>query len=218
MKCINLLAALLLSILAFSCMIDPAEKKTQERQQQPQILQPAFVNPNTLSGGSGGSTAQQHYICPNGCSGSGGPAEGTCATCGTAYVHNAAFHNQTNSTPAQAPAFQPPNISVNDASTATAAAGGVFHYTCPNGCAGGSSTQGACATCGTALAHNQAFHTQTTPTTTTPVQTTISDTPTPNAAGQYHYTCPNGCAGGGNSAGTCASCGGALAHNQAYHQ
>jgi len=219
MKCINLLAVLMLSTIAISCMIDPADKKVQEAKQQPQILQPAFVNPNTVSSGSGGaSTAQQHYICPNGCSGSGGPAEGTCSVCGTAYVHNAAFHNQAGGTPTQtqAPAFQPPNVSVNDASATTAAAGGVYHYTCPNGCAGGGDAQGPCATCGAALAHNQAFHAQNATTAPQPVQS--AGAPTPNAAGQYHYTCPNGCAGGGNSAGSCATCGGALAHNQAFHQ
>ena len=108
MKCINLLATLALSLIAFSCMIDPEDKKTQQQEpQQPQLLQPAFVNPNAASGNSGGaSTAQQHYICPNGCSGSGGAAQGTCSVCGTAYVHNAAYHNQANAapTPAQATA------------------------------------------------------------------------------------------------------------------
>ena len=52
---------------------------------------------------------------------------------------------------------------------------------------------------------------QTPPSATTPE-------PAQNAEGIWHYTCEKGCAGGAGAAGTCASCGGPLAHNQAYHQ
>lgn len=55
----------------------------------------------------------------------------------------------------------------------------------------------------------------------------VSDSPTPpnattpepaqNADGVWHYTCSKGCAGGAGSAGNCATCGGPLTHNQAYH-
>ena len=41
--------------------------------------------------------------------------------------------------------------------------------------------------------------------------------PAQNTAGVWHYTCANGCAGGGGAAGACSNCGNALAHNQAYH-
>jgi hypothetical protein len=41
--------------------------------------------------------------------------------------------------------------------------------------------------------------------------------PAQNAAGVWHYTCNAGCAGGAGAAGACATCGGALAHNSAYH-
>lgn len=41
--------------------------------------------------------------------------------------------------------------------------------------------------------------------------------PAQNAAGVWHYTCSNGCAGGAGAAGNCATCGNALAHNAAYH-
>ncbi len=106
---------------------------------------------------------------------------------------------------------------------------GVIHYTCPNNCAGsGGAAAGTCPVCGTAYAHNQAFHNTSTPppgTVTTPGATTPNVTPVPNpttsqaqnAAGAYHYTCGAGCAGGAAAAGTCAVCGGALAHNQAFH-
>lgn len=41
--------------------------------------------------------------------------------------------------------------------------------------------------------------------------------PPQNAAGVWHYTCPNGCEGGAGSAVACAKCGTTLAHNTAYH-
>ncbi|MBX2872709.1 MAG: hypothetical protein KTR30_11430 [Saprospiraceae bacterium] len=99
---------------------------------------------------------------------------------------------------------------------------GVDHYTCPNGHPGAASG-GNCSVCGVALEHNQAYHDNqatTTPeittTPTTPDATTPSASPAQNAAGEYHYTCPNGHPGAA-SGGSCAVCGSALAHNQAYH-
>ncbi len=62
------------------------------------------------------------------------------------------------------------NYSGNDLSTTTATppttppaepaqnAEGVWHYTCNNGCAGGAGSAVACASCGSTLAHNQAYH------------------------------------------------------------
>jgi len=113
-------------------------------------------------------------------------------------------------------------------------AAGVWHYTCPKGCAGGGGSAVACATCGTTLAHNAAYHPPTpapgaapaTNVTTLPEgitqvpNPTQTQTPEPaqNAAGVWHYTCASGCAGGGGSAVACAKCGKTLAHNQAYHK
>lgn len=102
------------------------------------------------------------------------------------------------------------------------------HYKCPNNCSGGvGAAAGPCPVCGTELAHNQAYHvpqtTTTTPTAdnplnvTPPPSTTQTPAPATNAAGVYHYTCSNGCAGGGASASACATCGATLVHNQAYH-
>ncbi len=111
-------------------------------------------------------------------------------------------------------------------------AGAVEHYVCPNGHAGSGAAQaGNCSQCNTALVHNQAFHANDpAPTTPTPsfnndavppaagsTVTTTPTTPAQNAAGVFHYTCAAGCAGGAAGAGTCSSCGGELAHNQAYH-
>jgi hypothetical protein len=99
---------------------------------------------------------------------------------------------------------------------------GVWHYTCGQGCAGGGGKDDNCATCGGSLAHNQAYHandnneppaTSMTPTTTPPVVEAAQ-----NTSGIWHYTCANECAGGAGAVGTCSTCGGALAHNPAYHQ
>lgn len=105
---------------------------------------------------------------------------------------------------------------------------GVWHYTCPNGCEGGSGSAVACSNCGTMLVHNKAYHSngvqdaqinmqdpqinmgqQTPPPTPEPAQ---------NASGVWHYTCPNGCDGGAGSASACANCGTQLVHNKSYHQ
>ena len=50
-----------------------------------------------------------------------------------------------------------------------------------------------------------------------PVQPAAAPEPAQNAAGVWHYTCSNGCAGGAGSAVACATCGSTLAHNQGYH-
>ena len=120
-------------------------------------------------------------------------------------------------------------------------AAGVWHYTCPSGCAGGGASATPCGTCGTTLVHNTEYHnssgetptgqTKTTVATSTNGQitptnnlgvttTTPPKTPEPaqNSAGVWHYTCPSGCAGGGGAAGPCGSCGATLAHNSDYHQ
>lgn len=53
--------------------------------------------------------------------------------------------------------------------------------------------------------------------TTTPATPPPPAEPAQNADGVWHYTCPNGHAGGGGSATACSECGATLAHNQAYH-
>ena len=127
----------------------------------------------------------------------------------------------------------PPSTPVAPATTPPAAApgtanAGVEHYICPNGHVGyGSSGQGTCSQCGTALVHNQAYHNNTAaaPATNPMLQNPAAGTPAvpptaepaQNAAGVWHYTCSAGCAGGAGSAGVCSNCGGQLAHNQAYH-
>jgi hypothetical protein len=112
---------------------------------------------------------------------------------------------------------------------------GVWHYTCPKGCAGGGGSATACAKCGTTLAHNAAYHPAPNPTAAAPANSATSlpegITPIPdptaatkapepaqNAKGVWHYTCASGCAGGAGSATACAKCGKTLAHNAEYHK
>ena len=106
-------------------------------------------------------------------------------------------------------------------STSNTVIGGA-HYICPKNCIGGNGTSaGKCSVCETEMAHNQGFHTnQNTNSISVPTSPNIPASTTsdgPNANGQFHYTCSNGCTGGAGKAGNCSSCGNALEHNTAYH-
>lgn len=151
---------------------------------------------------------------------------------------------QPNSTSTAAPSATPAATTNPVTPPAASNSDGVFHFTCADGCAGGGAAAGPCAVCGKQLVHNQAYHNTaastgnptTTPITTPgaanpiqvspgaaanqPIQVTppTAAEPAQNANGVWHFTCANGCAGGGGAVGTCSGCGGALAHNQAYHQ
>ncbi len=129
------------------------EKKPAAAQQPTPVTPNVSAPPPAMPASPASAGGVQHYICPNNCQGSGGPAAGACPNCGTAYVHNAAYHDQGGGAGAQNPMIQAPQ----QESPAQNAAG-VFHYTCPNGCAGGSGTAGTCPQCGGTLAHNQAYH------------------------------------------------------------
>lgn len=115
----------------------------------------------------------------------------------------------------------PINTNTIDNSAASNApnAAGQFHYVCPNGDGGGAGAAGACPNCGAQLVHNQAFHdnpAQNTPQINNPITPQTPTNTAQNAAGEWHYACPNGHPGSG-TAGSCATCGAQLAHNQAYH-
>lgn len=146
--------------------------------------QPTVVNPpgdgSTAPAASNqqGQSGITHYICVNNCVGSGSSGAGTCPVCGTAYVHNDAYHTVDQdiqnmqqgqaqpSTPGNLPpsVFNTPQNQTtirNQPSTPPAPAqnaAGVYHYTCANGCAGGAGSASPCPTCGNALVHNQAYH------------------------------------------------------------
>ena len=212
--------ALCLALILTSCQNDNSS--------QPKTVPPnATANPfnnattptaNTPTADPGSfSATEPHYKCPNNCAGGGGPAKGNCPVCGTEMAHNQAYHNAAATTTT-------PTINTEANAPAPAFNATEPHYKCPNNCAGGNGpSQASCPVCGTEMAHNQAYHNAApAATTTTP---TFNTTPTnsgnaltgQNAAGVYHYTCSNGCAGGAGSATACASCGATLAHNPAYH-
>jgi len=120
-----------------------------------------------------------HFTCAKGCEGGAGKI-GPCPKCGEQLAHNQAYHagqanqpgatatiNKGDATNTQtiqpqitttpggtpgAPAATPP-----PAEPAQNAAG-VWHFTCPKGCAGGAGKVGPCGKCGEQLAHNQAYH------------------------------------------------------------
>ncbi len=129
-------------------LLDPATTTTTTTPQTPES--PVFNTAQTTQPGT-----VHHYICPNNCEGSGGASAGACPVCGTAYVHNQDFHNQVNTntvTPVDNPTIAtPPTNAAQNAS-------GVWHYTCPSGCAGGAGSATACASCGTTLVHNADYH------------------------------------------------------------
>ncbi|MEP3836830.1 MAG: hypothetical protein ABJM36_04245 [Algibacter sp.] len=93
-----------------------------------------------------------HYRCSKGCEGGAGTAV-NCNTCGTLLVHNSAYHANSSKTPMSSAPFATPPTSEPSRNAA-----GVWHYSCGNGCGGGSGTSGNCGTCGSALAHNAAYH------------------------------------------------------------
>jgi uncharacterized lipoprotein len=68
----------------------------------------------------------------------------------------------TQPTPVSAPAnvTAPPNFTPTTAPAAEPAqnAKGVWHFTCPKGCAGGAGVAGPCGKCGEQLVHNTAYH------------------------------------------------------------
>ncbi|MBT8317011.1 MAG: hypothetical protein HKP59_05255 [Lutibacter sp.] len=105
----------------------------------------------------------KHYICANKCENSGSDVEGICPTCNTPYLHNQAFHNDEflKNGPLNVPKTNLGNTTNPTQNTAPSPAQnalGIFHYTCTNGCPGGSGTAENCVACGTLLAHNTAYH------------------------------------------------------------
>lgn len=117
----------------------------------PAPVQAAPAPGNTAAAPSGNV---KHYTCPNNCKGSGGDAKGNCPVCGTAYVHNVAYHTQGNNTSTTTTSPNPAQATPSPAQNAA----GVYHYTCLKGCAGGSGSAGKCASCGGDLAHNAVYH------------------------------------------------------------
>lgn len=105
----------------------------------------------------------KHYICNNNCENSGSDVAGNCPVCKTPYTHNVAFHSddllKSGPLNVQSNATQtaPTNNNSNSPAPAQNSAG-VYHYTCSNGCNGGSGAVTNCNSCGEPLAHNQLYH------------------------------------------------------------
>ncbi|RMG87651.1 MAG: hypothetical protein D6714_01920 [Bacteroidetes bacterium] len=137
----------------------------------------------------------------------------SCQNAADEQVRNEAREALPQTTPAPATPAAPVT-----APATTTTSGSVAHYECPNKCEGGvGANAGNCPVCGTAMAHNQAFHNQPAATTPATPNTAQPAAAAQNAAGEYHYICSKGCAGGAAAAGNCATCGSPLAHNQAFH-
>ncbi len=108
------------------------------------------------------TTNVKHYVCKNKCENSGGNVAGICPVCKNPYIHNQAFHDKDflKNGPLNVP--EPSgtqNTNTNKTQTSPAQnAAGVYHYTCKNGCYGGSGTATTCKVCGEILAHNTAYH------------------------------------------------------------
>ena len=148
MRLINAFFALLLvSFLIASCYESKPAPKFP-------VQDGASATPTNPAPATAVNTSVKHYTCPNNCANGGGDAAGPCPVCGTEMVHNAAYHNQAAS-PATSPS-PTPSTPVTPEPAQNAA--GVWHYTCPSGCEGGAGSAGNCAKCGTALAHNSAYH------------------------------------------------------------
>jgi len=126
---------------------------------------------------------------------------------------------------ATTPITTTPNATTpNKATPAAQNSQGVWHYSCNNGCAGGAGGAGNCSNCGGPLAHNVDYHAKgnnnASTTQTSPLVKPLAKPPTAsaqNAAGVWHYTCGQGCAGGSGALGNCGSCGSPLVHNTLYH-
>ncbi len=150
MKIIRNLLVLLLAIGLAACSNDKPGSRNVDVGPAPAPITPGAIN-GAQTAPAPTNASVFHYICTSGCTNSGSSTAGTCPTCGNPFTHNQAYHNQPGTAPV---------TPTTPGAPAGANAAGVFHYTCPNGCAGGAGIAQACATCGTQLAHNAAFHNQ----------------------------------------------------------
>jgi hypothetical protein len=229
-KVLMLLSAI--ALIFASCADSGSDDiRRSARQSLPEVNPaPIAAPPTGATTTTGAALGVKHYICPDNCEGSGGDVAGNCPVCGKEYLHNQEFHNQSPINTGQPAAV--PGVPGSPTAAPPIAGGvvpaGVKHYICPDNCEGsGGDVAGSCPVCGKEYLHNQEFHNQlpagapTTPASGFPSALPPSSPAAPaaaqNAAGVYHYTCPSGHAGGSGSAGSCAECGAALVHNQAYH-
>lgn len=154
--------------ITFSCNNKKDDAATEDTTVSPDATMPA-QDPSATAAIAGGNG--MHFMCPKNCKGSGGDAKGTCPVCGSEYVHNAAYHNQSptaTGTPQQPIILDPNGNPTTGATTPPPAtepppaknAKGEWHFACSKSCGGGAGGQGVCPKCGSDLVHNQAYHQQ----------------------------------------------------------
>ncbi|RMF20799.1 MAG: hypothetical protein D6765_16450 [Bacteroidetes bacterium] len=131
---------------------DKARQEVEANTPAPPANNPAATPATPAAPAASATGVVHHYICPNNCEGSGGDSQGVCPVCGTAYVHNQAFHNQQQPATQINPTQTPPTPS------AEKNAAGEWHYVCSANCGGGAGAQGSCPLCGAPLTHNAAYH------------------------------------------------------------
>jgi len=162
MKYLKLIALVLVSsVLYLSSCKEEAPKAPKEETLQPLDLEKwanqsraAVQNPNAAEAPQN-AVGVWHYTCSQGCAGGAGLA-GNCNTCGGLLAHNAAYHANANPAAATQSPFANQTTPALPAPSQNAA--GIWHYSCSQGCSGGSGTAGNCNTCGTALVHNTGYH------------------------------------------------------------
>ncbi|MFT5846540.1 MAG: hypothetical protein ACJARX_000412 [Psychroserpens sp.] len=159
MKYFKILVILFSSVLFFYGCNDKSKTPKEEAVKQVVVpnapVLPKTSNPNIPAvEPAQNANGVWHYTCRLGCAGGAGAAI-NCETCGTALAHNSTYHGAANATSSSAPFATPPPAPPKEPAQNAA---GVWHYTCANGCLGGSGAAGTCSTCNSALSHNQAYH------------------------------------------------------------
>lgn len=138
---------LILLVLSAFILLTACKDKTKELPTKKATPKPVSFEPPQNADGV------WHYVCSKRCAGGSG-AIGQCAKCGANLVHNTLYHGSSQpQTPTSGAPFATPPATAPGRNAA-----GVWHYTCANGCSGGSGTRGDCTVCGSTLAHNQAYH------------------------------------------------------------
>ena len=159
MKYFKILTLVLLSsfMTFYSCNDD---KKTVKEDSSKQVKVEKTQTPPTLKAPAEpaqNASGVWHYTCKIGCPGGAGSAV-KCENCGNFLAHNTTYHgatSSTNSSPMINPSATPAAPAAPEPAQNSA---GVWHYTCANGCSGGSGSASSCATCNGKLAHNSAYH------------------------------------------------------------
>ncbi|WP_323788591.1 hypothetical protein [Psychroserpens sp.] len=164
MKYFKIIALLLLSstLSFYSCndnkkTVKEDNTKSVEVEKQATKASETTTPPPTTTEPAQNAFGVWHYTCRIGCPGGAGTAA-KCETCGNILAHNTDYHgsnSNTNASPLVNPSATPATPAAPEPAQNSA---GVWHYTCANGCAGGSGSTGNCATCQGPLAHNAAYH------------------------------------------------------------